>query len=229
MRLFGGPPFEDRRDAGRKLAGRLARYAEGPTVVFALPRGGVPVGYEISRALGAPLDVLVSRKLGAPGQPEFGIGAVAAGGVRVLNEYAIRQLGIPEDYVEGVTARELAEVERRLRYFRGGRPDPPVEGRTAILVDDGLATGVTARAAVEALRDRRPARIVLAAPVCAAQTADLFEPEVDELVCLRSPSDLGAIGFWYRNFDQTPDEEVVELLERAREELAAPDRGEGPK
>jgi predicted phosphoribosyltransferase len=222
MKIFGGPPFKDRRDAGRKLAGRLARYGDGPTVVFALPRGGVPVGYEISRALGAPLDVLVSRKLGAPGQPEFGIGAVAPGGVRVLNEYAVRQLGIPEDYLESVTALEIAEVERRLRYFRGGRPEPDVEGHTAILVDDGLATGVTARAAVEALRRRRPARIVLAAPVCAAQTAELFGPEVDELVCLESPPDLGAIGFWYRNFDQTPDEEVVELLERAREERGAP-------
>jgi putative phosphoribosyl transferase len=222
MKIFGGPPFKDRRDAGRKLAGRLVRYRDGPTVVFALPRGGVPVGYEISRALGAPLDVLVSRKLGAPGQPEFGIGAVAPGGVRVLNEYAVRQLGIPEDYLESVTALEIAEVERRLRYFRGGRPEPDVEGRTAILVDDGLATGVTARAAVEALRRRRPARIVLAAPVCAAQTAELFGPEVDELVCLEAPPDLGAIGFWYRDFEQTPDEEVVELLERAREEQGSP-------
>lgn len=222
MKLFGRPPFEDRRDAGRKLAGRLFRYRDGRSVIFALPRGGVPVGYEVSRALDAPLDVLVSRKLGAPGQPEFGIGAVAPGGVRVLNEYAVRQLAIPEDYVEMVTARELAEVERRLRYFRGGRPEPEVEGRTVILVDDGLATGVTARAAVEALRRRRPARIVLAAPVCAAQTADLFAPEVDELVCLESPPDLGAIGFWYRDFEQTPDEEVIDLLERAREERGAP-------
>ena len=222
MKLFGRPPFEDRRDAGRKLAGRLARYREGRPVVFALPRGGVPVGYEVSRALGAPLDVFVSRKLGAPGQPEFGIGAVAPGGVRVLNEYAVRQLGIPHDYLESVTAREVSEVERRLRYFRGGRPEQDVEGRTAILVDDGLATGVTARAAVEALRRRRPARIVLAVPVCAAQTAELFGDEVDELVCLESPSDLGAIGFWYRNFEQTPDEEVVELLERAREEQGDP-------
>ena len=119
MKIFGGPPFEDRRDAGRKLAGRLVRYRDGRPVVFALPRGGVPVGYEISRARGAPLDVFGSRKLGAPGQPEFGIGAVAPGGVRVLNEYAVRELGIPEDYLEWVTAQEIAEVERRLRYFRG--------------------------------------------------------------------------------------------------------------
>ena len=227
MKIFGGPPFEDRRDAGRKLAERLIRYRDGQTVVFALPRGGVPVGYEISRALRAPLDVFVSRKLGAPGQPEFGIGAVAPGGVRVLNEYAVGQLGIPEDYLESVTAREIVEVERRLRYFRGGRPEPDVEERTAILVDDGLATGVTARAAVEALRRRGPARIVLAVPVCAAQTPELFESEVDELVCLESPPDLGAIGFWYRNFEQTPDEEVVELLERSRRERGEADRDEG--
>jgi putative phosphoribosyl transferase len=221
MRIFGFPPFEDRRDAGRRLAGKLSRFKGERTVVFALPRGGVPVGYEISRALEAPLDVFVSRKLGAPGQPEFGIGAVAAGGVRVLNQDVVRRLGIPDDYVEQITAHETAEVGRRLRYFRGERPEPEVGGRTAILVDDGLATGVTARAAVQALRLRKPRRLVLAAPVCAAQTADLFKRAVDELVCLESPSDLGAIGFWYRNFEQTSDEEVVELLERARIERGA--------
>jgi putative phosphoribosyl transferase len=219
MRIFGFPPFEDRRDAGRRLAGKLSRFKDERTVVFALPRGGVPVGYEISRALEAPLDVFVSRKLGAPGQPEFGIGAVAAGGVRVLNQDVVRRLGIPDDYVQNITAQELAEVGRRLRYFRGQRPETEVVGRTAILVDDGLATGVTARAAVQALRLRKPRRLVLAAPVCAAQTAELFLRMVDDLVCLESPSDLGAIGFWYRNFDQTSDEEVVELLERARSEL----------
>src|SRR5215212_9444005 len=218
MRIFGLPPFEDRRDAGRRLAGKLSRFRGERPVIFALPRGGVPVGYEISRSLEAPLDVFVSRKLGAPGQPEFGIGAVAAGGVRVLNEDVVRRLGIPDDYVEQITARETAEVERRLRYFRGERPEPEVGGRTAILVDDGLATGVTARAAVEALRRRRPRHLLLAAPVRAAQTAELLRPEVDEMVCLESPSDLGAIGFWYRNFEQTSDEEVVELLERARSE-----------
>jgi putative phosphoribosyl transferase len=218
VRIFGFPPFEDRRDAGRRLAGKLVRFRDERPVVFALPRGGVPVGYEISRSLGAPLDVFVSRKLGAPDQPEFGIGAVAAGGVRVLNEDVVRRLGITEDYVERITAQEIAEVGRRLRYFRGKRPEPKVGGRTAILVDDGLATGVTARAAVEALRLRGPRRLVLAAPVCAAQTVNLLMPRVDELVCLESPPDLGAIGFWYRNFEQTSDEEVVELLERARSE-----------
>ena len=218
MRIFGLPPFEDRRDAGRRLAGKFSRFRDERPMIFALPRGGVPVGYEISRALTAPLDVFVSRKLGAPGQPEFGIGAVAAGGVRVLNEDVVKRLGITDEYVERITARETAEVERRLRYFRGDRPEPEVGGRTAILVDDGLATGVTARAAVEALRLRGPRRLVLAAPVCAAQTAELLRPGVDELVCLESPTDLGAIGFWYRDFQQTTDEEVVELLERARSE-----------
>jgi len=184
--------------------------------VFALPRGGVPVGYEVARSLRAPLEVFVARKLGAPGQPEFGIGAVAAGGVRVLNEYVVRRLGIPEDYVEKITQQETAEVERRLHYFRGERPEPVVRDRTAILVDDGLATGVTASAAIRALRQREPRRLVLAVPVCAAQTADLISPEVDEIVCLECPSDLGAIGFWYRDFSQVPDEEVIELLERAR-------------
>ena len=212
------PPFEDREDAGRRLAERLARYRDERPVVFALPRGGVPVGYEISRSLGAPLDVFVARKLGAPGQPEFGIGAVAPGGVRILNEDVVRRLGIPDDYVERITEQETAEVGRRLRHFRGERPQPEVRGRTVILVDDGLATGVTARAAVEALRRLGPRRLVLAAPVCAAQTAERLGPEVDELVCLAAPPDLGAIGFWYRDFEQTSDEEVIGLLERARRE-----------
>ena len=218
MRLFRSPPFEDRRDAGRKLAAKLSRFRDGRCVVLGLPRGGVPVGYEISRSLGAPLDVFVSRKLGAPGQPEFGIGAVAAGGVRVLNTDVIRRLGITDEYVERITAQEVAEVNRRLRFFRGGRPEMEVVGRTAILVDDGLATGVTAHAAVQALKLRKPGRLILAAPVCAAQTAELFASQVDELLCLVSSSDLGAIGLWYRNFDQTTDKEVVQLLEEARKE-----------
>src|SRR5215210_1984621 len=220
--FHGALPFEDRGDAGRRLAERLSRYGDEDPTVFALPRGGVPVGYEISRALGVPLEVFVARKLGAPGQPEFGIGAVAPGGVRILNEDVVRRLGIPEEYLDRVTARETAEVGRRLRHFRGDLPETPVAGRTAILVDDGLATGVTARAAVEALRLRGPGRLVLACPVCAAQTAELLRPEVDRLVCLRCPPDLGAIGYWYADFDQTPDEEVVYLLEEARQGGAGP-------
>jgi putative phosphoribosyl transferase len=207
--------FEDRGDAGRRLAEQLAPYAEERPVVFALPRGGVPVGAEVSRSLGAPLEVIVSRKLGAPGQPEFGIGAVALGGVRVLNERAVRALGIEEDYLEMVSARELAEAERRLMLFRGDRPYPDLEGRTAIVVDDGLATGVTARAALLALRRMNPQRLVLAIPVCASQTAKLLRSETDDLICLLAPTDLEAVGLWYRNFEQTSDEEVIRLLEQA--------------
>jgi putative phosphoribosyl transferase len=208
--------FEDRGDAGRQLAERLAPYAEERPIVFALPRGGVPVGTEVSRSLGAPLEVIVSRKLGAPGQPEFGIGAVAPGGVRVLNERAVRALGIEEEYLEMISTRELAEAERRLKLFRGDRPYPDLEGRTAILVDDGLATGVTARAALLALRRMNPRRLVLAVPVCAVQTAELLRPETDDLICLLAPANLEAVGLWYRNFEQTSDEEVVRLLEEAR-------------
>ncbi len=208
--------FEDRVDAGRQLAERLAPYAEERPMVFALPRGGVPVGAEVSRSLGVPLEVIVSRKLGAPGQPEFGIGAVAPSGVRVLNERAVRALGIEEDYLEMISARELAEAERRLKLFRGDRPYPDLERRTAILVDDGLATGVTARAALLALRRMNPRRLVLAVPVCALQTAELLRPEADDLICLLAPANLEAVGLWYRNFEQTSDEEVVRLLEEVR-------------
>ena len=209
-------PYVDRGDAGRRLAERLAPYKGERPVVFALPRGGVPVGAEVARSLGAPLEVVVSRKLGAPDQPEFGIGAVAPGDVRVLNERAVRVLGIPEDYLERVTERESAEVERRLRLFRGDRPYPDLEGRTAILVDDGLATGVTARAALRTLRRMEPERLVLAVPVCAPQTAALIRPEADDLLCLIAPTDLKAIGLWYESFEQVPDEEVIRMLEEAR-------------
>jgi predicted phosphoribosyltransferase len=190
-------------------------------IVLALPRGGVPVGVEISRALHAPLDVFISRKLGAPGQPELGIGAVAQGGTRVLNQDIVQQIGIPDEYIEEITHRELAEVERRLRFLRGDRPAPEVRDRTAILVDDGLATGVTARAAVRALRARNPLRLVLAVPVCPPRTARLLAPEVDDLICLRTPEDFVAVGLWYRDFEQVTDDEVVELLERARRERGA--------
>lgn len=214
--------FRDRADAGRRLAARLERYRSEEPLVLALPRGGVPVGFEISRALGAPLDVFISRKLGAPGQPELGIGAVAQGGTRVLNERIVRHFGLPEDYLERVTRREQAEVERRLRLLRGDRPEPEVRGRTAILVDDGLATGVTAMAAIQALKSRSPQRIVLAVPVCAAPTAEVMRLEVDDLVSLQTPEDLYAIGFWYEDFEQVPDETVIELLERARREAERP-------
>lgn len=208
--------FKDREEAGRQLAGRLAHYREEDAVVLALPRGGVPVGYEVARVLGAPLDVFVARKLGAPGQPELAIGAIAPGGVRVVNDRIVRQLGVSEEWIEAVAEKELEEVKRRMRRFRGERFEPEVGGRTVILVDDGIATGMTVRAAIQAVREKAPRRIVLAVPVCAGITAEALSSEVDELVCLKIPEDLWAIGFWYENFHQLDDEEVVTLLERGR-------------
>ena len=210
--------FRDRKDAGQRLAERLARYQGEDSVVLALPRGGVPVGYEVARALKAPLDVFIARKLGAPNQPELGIGAVAQDGSRVLNERIIEEIGVSEEYIERVAAEEIKEAERRFKLFRGERPEPEVRERTAILVDDGIATGVTTRAAIEALRRRDPRRLVLAVPVCATHAAESLRREVDKLICLEAPSNLMAIGLWYRHFEQTSDEEVIELLERARRE-----------
>lgn len=211
--------FKDRRDAGLRLAGRLSEYRDEDAVVLALPRGGVPVGYEVARALNVPLDVFVARKLGAPGQPELAIGAVASGGVRLVNERVVWELGVSEDWIEAVTEKELAEVGRRMRRFRGEKPEPEVGGRTVILVDDGIATGMTVKAAIRAIREKGPRRIVLAVPVCAEVTADALALEVDELICLQTPADLQAIGFWYENFRQLEDEEVIELLELSRRDV----------
>jgi putative phosphoribosyl transferase len=191
---FGEASFRDRKDVGRRLAERLAGYREESPLVLALPRGGVPVGYEVARALKAPLDVFVARKLGAPNQPELGIGAVTQDGLRVLNEEIIREIGISEEYIERLAAEETKEAERRLKLFRGERTELEVRERTAILVNDGIATGVTTRAAIEALRRGDPRRLVLAVPVCAARTAESLRKEADELICLEAPSDLMAIG-----------------------------------
>ena len=215
--------LEDRADAGRRLAVRLAGYGDERPIVLALPRGGVPVGAEVSRSLGAPLDIFIARKLGAPEQPELGIGAVAQGGVLVLNERIVRALGLSEEHVRRAAEEELREVERRLRLLRGDRPEPLINGRTVILVDDGLATGATARAAVLALKERGPGRLVLAVPVCPPRTADLLRPEVDGLVVLETPEDFYAVGSYYGNFEQVTDEEVVRLLELARAERRGPD------
>ncbi len=213
--LYGSKPFHDRTDAGRRLAQRLTAYRGPDTVVLALPRGGVEVGYEVARELGAPLDVIVARKLGAPGQRELGIGAIAPGGVRVLDEETIALLRISPQELDAVAADEAVELARRERLFREGRPALDLAGRTVILVDDGLATGVTARAAVRAIRTRQPHRIVLAVPVCAPETAAALRGEVDDLICVESPPDFMAVGRWYEDFDQTSDHEVIDLLARA--------------
>jgi predicted phosphoribosyltransferase len=208
--------FRNRTEAGRRLAEKLAAYADRPDVlVLALPRGGVPVGYEVARALGAPLDVFVVRKLWVPGHEELAMGAVATG-VWVLNDEIVRGLGISEHEIDAGVAREMQELARRERLYRGDRPSPGVGGRTAILVDDGLATGATMRAAVAALRQQQPARIVVAVPTASPDTCEALKAEADEVVCAITPEPFFAVGHWYEDFTQTTDEEVGELLARAR-------------
>jgi predicted phosphoribosyltransferase len=209
--------FRDRYDAGRHLARELRAYADRPDVlVLALPRGGVPVAYEVARALHAPLDVFLVRKLGLPGHEELAMGAIATGGVRVLNEELVQVLDIAPDIIEEVAEEERAELERRERAFRDDRPPLDVRGRTVILIDDGLATGSTMRAAVAALRKQGPARLLVAVPVAAAATCRELQQEVDEVVCVRTPEPFRAVGIWYDDFSQTSDEEVHALLEEAQ-------------
>lgn len=208
--------YQDRRDAGRQLAARLAHYANRPDViVLALPRGGVPVGYEVARSLGAPMDVFVVRKLGVPGHEELAMGAVATGGVVILNDSVVLGLKIPENVIMGVLAREEQELERRERQYRGGRPPRDVEGRTVILVDDGLATGSTMRAAVRALREEGPSSVVVAVPVAASTTCEEFRGIADEIVCAATPEPFYAVGLWYADFTPTTDAEVSDLLGQA--------------
>lgn len=207
-------PFRDRVHAGQLLAHRLKAYTDRRDVlILALPRGGVPVAREIARSLHAPLDVFLVRKLGAPGQEELAMGAIASGGVRVLNDEVVRELHVPPRVIDLVTARELRELARREDLYRGGRPGPDVAGKTVILVDDGLATGSTMRAAIAALRQAKPKRIVVAVPVAAAPTCKELGEEVDEIVCLHTPEPFYSVGFWYEDFSQTGDEEIREMLE----------------
>jgi putative phosphoribosyl transferase len=209
--------FQDRTDAGRRLAVELAEYANRPDVlVLGLPRGGVPVAYEVAQALRAPLDVFVVRKLGVPGHEELAMGAIASGGVRVVNQDVVEELGISDEALDEVTRAELRELERRERTYRGDRPPPAVRGRTVILIDDGLATGSTMRAAIAALRRLAPARIVVAVPTAAAETCEALRGEVDDVVCAVTPARFYAVGLWYDDFSQTSDEAVHELLEQAR-------------
>jgi predicted phosphoribosyltransferase len=209
--------FDDRSDAGRSLAAALAHYGgRDDVVVLALPRGGVPVGYEVATALGADLDVIVVRKLGAPGQEELALGAIAAGGTIVLNDDVVHDLGVPEATVDDIARREGQELARRERAYRGSRPAADLRDRTVILVDDGLATGATMRAAVESVRQRRPERLVVAVPTAAADTRDEIAREVDEVVCVTTPTPFRGVGMWYRDFAQTSDDEVMRLLAAAR-------------
>jgi predicted phosphoribosyltransferase len=211
-----GERFRDRSEAGRRLADKLTAYANRPDVlVLALPRGGVPVAYEIARALGAPLDVFLVRKLGVPGYEELAMGAVATGGVRVLNAEVVDGLRIPDHVIEAVAAGEQQELARRERLYRGDRPAPEVRGRTVIVVDDGLATGATMLAAIKALRAQKPARIVVAVPTGAPETCQQLKAEADDVICAITPEPFHAVGLWYENFSQTTDDEVRDLLARA--------------
>ena len=219
-------PFHDRSDAGRRLAGELRNYEDRPEViVLALPRGGVPVGFEVTTALHAPLDVFIVRKLGLPWHEELAMGAIAAsssGTVRVLDEDMLRSARVTEAELERVTASERTELARREHLYRGDRPFPDLTGKTVILVDDGLATGSTMRAAVAALRQKGPKRLVVAVPIAAPETCDAFRDEVDEIVCAVTPEPFHAVGLWYDDFSQTTDEEVHDLLARGAELHAGP-------
>ena len=208
--------YRDRIDAGKQLAARLSHYANRDYVlVLALPRGGVPVAYEVAKALHAPLDIFLVRKLGVPGHEELAMGAISTGGVRVINADVVDYLRIPARAVDAVVDTELRELERRERLYRGSRAEPDVSGKTLILVDDGLATGSTMRAAVEALRQQNPARIVIAVPVSAPETCDEYRMGVDEIICAQTPEPFMGVGMWYRDFSQTTDEEVREILARS--------------
>jgi len=208
--------FSDRRAAGRRLAQALETYAgRDDVIVLALPRGGVPVAYEVAHGLDAPLDVFLVRKLGTPGQPELAMGAIASGGIVVVNPDVLRMLQLPQSTLDIAARREAVELERREKAYRGDHPRPVLEGRVVILVDDGLATGSSMRAAVRAVHAQKPRRIVVAVPVGAPSTCVELGQEADEVICLETPEHFAAVGNWYEDFSQTEDEEVQDLLARA--------------
>ena len=216
--IFERDSFADRTEAGRRLAEQLKRFEDQEPVVLALPRGGVPVAYEVARALKAPLDLVLVRKIGAPFQPELAIGAVVDGERPELavNRDVVTEYRIPESYLESERQRQLEEIERRRQLYLAGRPRVPVRDRTAIVIDDGIATGATMEAALLATRRAGPKRLVLAVPVAPPDTLERLRPEVDEVVCLMVPAFLGAIGSFYRDFRQLEDDEVIDLLQQAR-------------
>jgi putative phosphoribosyl transferase len=222
--IFEHDVFADRAEAGRRLAEELRRLKHERPVVLALPRGGVPVAYEVAKALAAPLDLVLVRKIGAPFQPELAIGAVVDGErpELVINRDLIEDCRIPESYLEKECQRQLAEIERRRQLYLGDRPRAPVQDRTAIVIDDGIATGATMEAALRATRNAGPRRLVLAVPVAPPDTIERLRPEVDEVVCLMMPAFLGAIGSFYRDFRQLADDEVIRLLEAAARWVATP-------
>ena len=212
--------FSDRRDAGKKLAQKLSAYAHrSDVVVLALPRGGVPVAYEVALALNAPLDIFTVRKLGLPGHEELAMGAIASGGARVINQDVVRTFNIPQGVVEAVAKQELKELERRERAFRGDREMREIHDKTAILIDDGLATGASMQAALMGLRARDPARIVAAVPTAPLETCEALKPLVDEMICATTPEPFYGVGQWYEDFSQVTDEQVQTLLEQASQQV----------
>lgn len=209
--------YKDRVDAGKRLAKELSKYANRSDVlILALPRGGVPVAFEVAKELNVKMDVFIVRKLGVPGNEELAMGAISSDNIRVLNEDVVRSFQIPERVINMVAENELRELERRERAYRGDRPKPEISGSTVILIDDGLATGATMRAAAAALKIKNPAKIVVAVPTGAPDTCELFRREVDEVICVATPEPFYGVGAWYGNFSQTTDEEVCDLLNKAR-------------
>ena len=218
--------FKDRYDAGRRLADQLTQYqGRDDLLVLGLPRGGVPVAFEVARALDAPFDIFLVRKLGVPGREELAMGAIASGGVRVLNQEVVDQLRISSAVLDHVAEVERRELRRRAEAYRGNRPEPEIEDHTVILVDDGLATGATMRAAIVALRQRNPKRIVVAVPTASSETCAQFEDEVDEIVCAITPDPFFGVGLWYEDFAQTTDQEVRQLLAQAANGVSTPTTG----
>jgi putative phosphoribosyl transferase len=210
--------FQDRREAGKALAGELGSYKETPnTIVLGIPRGGVVVGHEIAKALGAPLDVYITRKIGAPHNPELAIGAVASDGTLLIDHQLVRRLGVSQEYVEAESERQKKEIHRRMAEYRGARPSPQLAGKIVILADDGVATGATTLATIKAIKSQSPAKLILAIPVGPRDSIESLRQEVDELVCLHAPEIFWAVGAFYNVFDQTSDEEVKALLDINRE------------